>query len=76
VTEGELPRDLDTNGLAAFYATVAHGLGLRAGDGASQAALMAAVEGAMAAWEPLTSKARGKLRRSAPKASSRTSSGR
>ena len=73
VSEGELPRDLDTSGMAAFYATVAHGLGLRAGDGASQAALMAAVEGAMAAWEPLTASARAPLRRAAPRAASRTS---
>jgi AcrR family transcriptional regulator len=56
IAEGELPRDLDTSGMAAFYTTVLHGLGMRAGDGASQAALMAAVNGAMAAWEPLTSR--------------------
>jgi AcrR family transcriptional regulator len=54
VAEGELPPDLDTGRIAAFYATVAQGLGLRAGDGASQAALMAAVDGAMAAWDTLT----------------------
>jgi AcrR family transcriptional regulator len=56
VAEGELPAHLDTNGMAAFYATVSHGLGIRAGDGASPAALMAAVDGAMAAWDTLTSK--------------------
>jgi AcrR family transcriptional regulator len=55
VAEGELPPDLDTGRIAAFYTTVAHGLGLRAGDGASRAALMAAVDGAMAAWDTLTS---------------------
>jgi AcrR family transcriptional regulator len=54
VAEGELPHGLDTAGIAAFYATVVHGLGVRAGDGASQAALMAAVDGAMAAWDVLT----------------------
>jgi AcrR family transcriptional regulator len=58
VAEGELPRDLETGRIAAFYATVAQGIALRAGDGASQAALIAAVEGAMAAWDTLTSNAR------------------
>jgi AcrR family transcriptional regulator len=58
VAEGELPPDVDTGGIAAFYATVAQGLGLRAGDGASQAALMATVDGAMAAWDTLTSNRR------------------
>jgi AcrR family transcriptional regulator len=78
IAEGELPRNLDTSGLAAFYTTVLHGLGMRAGDGASQAALMAAVDGAMAAWEPLTSRVGANRRRSAPKgaAKSRKASGR
>jgi hypothetical protein len=40
--------------MASFYATVLHGLAVRAGDGASRPALMAAVDGAMAAWSPLT----------------------
>jgi AcrR family transcriptional regulator len=53
VAQGELPSELDTNAVAAFYATVIHGLGLRAGDGASRTDLMAAVDGAMAAWEAL-----------------------
>jgi AcrR family transcriptional regulator len=56
VADGELPRGLDTSGIAAFYVTVLHGLGMRAGDGASRKALMAAVDGSMAAWETLTSK--------------------
>lgn len=63
VTEGELPAGVDTNAVAAFYATVLHGLGVRAGDGASRADLAAAVDGAMAAWETLVSPwgaARGK----------------
>ena len=45
---------VDLDRIAAFYATVIHGLGARAGDGVPRAALMAVVEGAMAAWEPLT----------------------
>jgi len=56
VAQGELPPELDTGAVAAFYATVVHGLGVRAGDGASRADLMAAVEGAMAAWEMLTAR--------------------
>jgi hypothetical protein len=36
---------------------VLQGLGIRAGDGASRATLMAAVGGAMAAWAPLTTAA-------------------
>jgi AcrR family transcriptional regulator len=78
VAEGELPRDLDTSGMAAFYATVLHGIGMRAGDGTSQAALMAAVDGAMAAWEPLTSRVAAKRTRSelTGSASSRKPSGR
>lgn len=57
VAEGELPPEIATGRIAAFYATVAQGLALRSGDGASQAALMAAVDGAMAAWDTLTSRA-------------------
>jgi AcrR family transcriptional regulator len=56
VALGELPAGLDTNAIAAFYATVIHGLGVRAGDGASRKELMAAVDGAMAGWETLISK--------------------
>jgi AcrR family transcriptional regulator len=64
VAAGELPAHLDTKGMAAFYATVSHGLGIRAGDGASPAALMAAVDGAMAAWDTLTSKRPARIARS------------
>lgn len=53
VAQGELSVELDTKAVAAFYATVIHGLGVRAGDGASRSELMAAVDGAMAAWETL-----------------------
>jgi len=55
VAEGDLAPEVDTGAVAAFYATVIHGLGIRAGDGAPRAALMAAVDGAMAAWNTLTS---------------------
>jgi AcrR family transcriptional regulator len=65
VAGGELPPDLNTAAIAAFYATVVHGLGVQAGDGVGRTALMAAVDGAMAAWEPLvrTSRARPSRRR-------------
>jgi AcrR family transcriptional regulator len=53
VAEGELPASVDTGRLAGFYATVAQGLGLRAGDGVSRAELMAVVDGAMDAWDVL-----------------------
>ena len=62
VAQGELPAGLDINAVAAFYATVIHGLGVRAGDGASRTELMAAVDGAMAAWETLVVKPKAKKR--------------
>ena len=54
VEEGELPASIDTGRVAAFYATVVQGLGLRAGDGVSRAELMAVIDGAMDAWDVLT----------------------
>jgi AcrR family transcriptional regulator len=57
VREGDLPPSADIAAIASFYATVMHGLAVRAGDGASRRALMAAVDGAMAAWEGLTAPA-------------------
>ncbi|WP_339928513.1 TetR/AcrR family transcriptional regulator [uncultured Brevundimonas sp.] len=57
VAEGDLPPELDTAAVAAFYATVIHGLGVRAGDGASREALLSAVDGAMAAWDVLATTA-------------------
>jgi AcrR family transcriptional regulator len=62
VAEGDLAPGANTGAIAAFYATVIHGLGIRAGDGAPRAGLMAAVDGAMAAWDTLTS-AKGSDRR-------------
>jgi AcrR family transcriptional regulator len=53
VDEGDLPASADIAAIASFYATVLHGLAIRAGDGASRKALMAAVDGAMAAWDGL-----------------------
>lgn len=64
VAQGELPAGLDTNAVAAFYATVIHGLGVRAGDGASRKELLAAVDGAMAAWDALASMPKKRKRES------------
>lgn len=66
VADGEFAPDIDVAGIAAFYATVVHGLGVRAGDGVPQAALMAAVDGAMAAWPQLTAKADMRVRKPGP----------
>ncbi|TPN60024.1 TetR/AcrR family transcriptional regulator [Mesorhizobium sp. B1-1-4] len=51
VAEGELPRSFDCEAAATFFATVQHGMSIQARDGASHAALLATVEGAMAAWK-------------------------
>ena len=56
--EGEISANVDIGAVAAFYATVIHGLGVRAGDGASRRDLMSAVDGAMAAWAGLTRSSR------------------
>ena len=54
VDEGDLPASANIAAIASFYATVLHGLAVRAGDGASRKVLMAAVDGAFAAWPALT----------------------
>jgi AcrR family transcriptional regulator len=51
VRDGDLPRELDAEGLASFVTTVLHGLSIQARDGASRAALNAAVDHAMLAWD-------------------------
>ena len=60
--EGELPASIDTSRVTAFYATVAQGLALRAGDGVSHAELMAVIDGAMAAWDSLVKPSRKRKR--------------
>jgi AcrR family transcriptional regulator len=62
-TEGELAAGLDCAGIASFYATILHGLAIRARDGASRAVLLAAVDGAMAAWPSLTARPKAAPRR-------------
>ncbi|TPI51452.1 MULTISPECIES: TetR/AcrR family transcriptional regulator [unclassified Mesorhizobium] len=53
VAEGELPGTFDCVAAATFFATVQHGMSIQARDGASHAALMATVAGAMAAWKTM-----------------------
>lgn len=59
VSEGELPAELDTGGVASFYSTILNGLSYQARDGASRATLLAIVHGAMAAWDSLVAAPRG-----------------
>lgn len=54
VREGELPADIDCEAIAVFYVTVQQGMSIQARDGASHARLLAAADGAMAAWDALT----------------------
>jgi AcrR family transcriptional regulator len=65
VSEGDLPSAAPVSEMTSFYTTVLHGLAVRARDGASSEALMAAVDAAMAAWEPLVGRKRPAARRSA-----------
>lgn len=53
VTEGELPDHVDCAAIANFYATVQHGMSIRARDGASREMLLSVAGGAMAAWDRL-----------------------
>lgn len=68
VAEGELSRNLDTSAVAAFYVTVIQGIAIRGSDGASRAALMAAADGAMAAWDSLTARPAARSQRRAARA--------
>jgi AcrR family transcriptional regulator len=54
VREGDLSGNVDLDALTFFYVTILDGLALQARDDASRATLMAAIDGAMAAWDPLT----------------------
>src|SRR5262249_30598526 len=51
VRDGDLPRRADVAAMAMFVATFVHGLSVQARDGASRAALLAAVDCAMRAWD-------------------------
>jgi len=54
VDEGELSKGLPLADIAGFYTTFMQGLAVRARDGATKAAMLSAVNGAMAAWPALT----------------------
>lgn len=54
VTDGEIPNHADCAAIANFYATVQHGLSIRARDGASRETLLSVAGCAMAAWDKLT----------------------
>jgi AcrR family transcriptional regulator len=77
VSEGDLPAGAPVSDMASFYTTVLHGLAVRAHDGASRQVLLAAVDAAMAAWDPLVGKTRPTARRraSAPRPRRRQSPG-
>jgi AcrR family transcriptional regulator len=53
VAEGDLSPDADIAAMADFYATVLHGLAIRARDGASREALLSAARTGAAAWDSL-----------------------
>jgi AcrR family transcriptional regulator len=54
VREGELPASIDCEAIAVFYVTVQQGMSIQARDGASHDRLLSAADGAMAAWDALT----------------------
>jgi AcrR family transcriptional regulator len=51
IREGDLPRGTDAEGLATFVTALVNGLSVLARDGASRAALNAAVDRAMRTWD-------------------------
>lgn len=53
VAEGDVPKGLDLEPLVSLYASLVHGLPMRAHDGASRGELLAAVTAAMAAWDAM-----------------------
>jgi AcrR family transcriptional regulator len=53
VREGDLPRGTDANGLAMFVTAFMYGHSIQARDGASHAALSAAVDHTMRAWDAI-----------------------
>lgn len=54
VTAGDVPAHTDVAAVASFYTTLIHGISIQARDGVTRAALTAAVDCAMAAWDSLT----------------------
>jgi AcrR family transcriptional regulator len=58
VAEGDVPKGVDLEPLVSLYASIAHGVPVRARDGASREELLAGVAAAMAAWDSLIGPAR------------------
>jgi AcrR family transcriptional regulator len=54
VNDGELPDDLDLNGIAAYFSTIVNGFSIEARDGASVDTLRRTVDCAMRGWKALT----------------------
>jgi AcrR family transcriptional regulator len=69
INDGDLPAGAPVADMVSFYTTLMHGLAVRARDGNSRQALMASVDAAMAAWDPLVG-ASSKSRRSSTKLTS------
>ena len=74
IADGELPATAPVPAIAAFYATVVHGLAVQARDGASRRTLLTVVDGAMGAWDALVSggTARRATARKRPRVAART----
>ncbi len=53
VADGDVPESADPRRVAAFYATVMHGLSIRARDGAAAEELERVVDSAIAAWDTI-----------------------
>lgn len=53
VAEGDVPKGVDTQAIAAYFATVLNGLTIQARNGADCPALQAVVDSAMAGWNAL-----------------------
>lgn len=54
MAEGEILPNLDAEAIASYYVTVQQGMSIQARDGASRRQLEVIAQGAMAAWEGLT----------------------
>jgi AcrR family transcriptional regulator len=54
VVDGDLPKDAPIETLSSLAISFAHGLPLRARDGATRAELLAGLHGLMAAWDAIT----------------------
>jgi AcrR family transcriptional regulator len=53
VAEGDVPKGADLEPLVSLYASIVHGLPMRARDGAARHDLLAGITAAMAAWDHL-----------------------